>query len=174
MIVGLGNPGKKYAHTRHNAGFMAVDLIRRKIGSGKERKTCSSVVSSGKVGGEEVILAKPQTYMNVSGEAVSALLDQYPMTVDDMTVIHDDIDIEAGKFKEKNGGGSAGHNGIASIMDELGTGDFRRLRVGVGRPPEGVDPADYVLLPFEENEKEMIERTLDEVCERAIVFRKHD
>ncbi|GMT42009.1 MAG: peptidyl-tRNA hydrolase [bacterium] len=170
MLIGLGNPGKKYSATRHNIGFMAVDRIGSSLGVDFNDKMCRSVVAKGKMGGESVVLAKPQTYMNLSGTAVAALLRRFSLGTEDFAVFHDDIDIPFGKIKEKKTGGSAGHRGIKSIMDELGTRDFHRIRIGVGRPPEGSDCVDYVLRPFDKSEKVPLEIMLDECCSRAINF----
>jgi len=167
LFVGLGNPGDDYANTRHNAGFMAVDYIGERIGA-RFTGMCGALVAEGKLDGEPVVLAKPQQYMNRSGRSVASLIERYSLSTDDLTVIHDDIDISLGKVKEKVGGGSAGHNGVESIVDALGTVEFRRIRVGVGRPPEGQDPADYVLSDFENGEVEILAGSLEETCNRAI------
>ncbi len=170
MIIGLGNPGREYALTRHNVGFMVVDRIAEKIKPAKSRNICGSEVAFAKARGGDVALAKPQTFMNLSGRAVAQLVARYSLGAEDITVIHDDIDIPHGKIKEKKSGGSAGHNGIESIIDELGTGDFRRLRIGVGRPLDGTDPADYVLNPFEENEMKIMEEVIEECAAKALNF----
>lgn len=145
---------------------MALERVSEKLGLNFNKKMCGAVVASG----ERVILAKPQTYMNRSGPAVADMLKRFSLTPEDMAVLHDDIDIPLGKIKEKRVGGSAGHNGIGSIMDALGTGEFLRIRIGVGRPPEGENPADYVLRPFEAGEEELAGGSLDESSERAINF----
>ncbi len=169
-MVGLGNPGEEYADTRHNVGFMVVDRIAEKINADFCEKVCGSAVARADLADEELVLAKPLTYMNRSGSAVSALLGKFSLAKEELTVIHDDIDIPLGKIKEKTGGGSAGHNGIESVTSALGSGDFRRVRIGVGRPPEGVDPADYVLCPFDDDEKEIVAQILEEGYRRAIDF----
>lgn len=170
LLVGLGNHGAKYAATRHNVGFMAVDLIAEKFKTAFSENICHSDVARAKLDNEEVVLAKPKTYMNRSGQAVAELMDEFSLTVDDLTILHDDIDIALGKIKEKTGGGSAGHNGIESIVSALGTGEFRRIRLGVGRPPEGQDVADYVLSGFESDELETVDRLLEESCRRVVKF----
>lgn len=170
MIVGLGNHGAKYAATRHNIGFMAVDRLAEEFKTAFSEAICYSDVARKKPDDDEIVLAKPKTYMNRSGKAVAALMDEFSLTPDDLTILHDDIDIALGKIKEKTGGGSAGHNGIESIVWALGTGEFRRIRLGVGRPPEGMDAADYVLSPFEAEELETVDRLLDESCRRAVKF----
>ncbi len=147
-------------------GFMALDRISEELGMNFDENICACFAARG----ERVILAKPQTYMNRSGSAVADMLKRFSLTPEDMAVLHDDIDIPLGKIKEKRAGGSAGHNGIGSIMDALGTGEFMRIRMGVGRPPEGESPADYVLRPFEASEEELVGGLLDESCNRAINF----
>ncbi len=170
MLVGLGNHGAQYAATRHNIGFMAVDRLAEEFKTTFNEVISHSDVARAKRGDDEIVLAKPKTYMNRSGKAVAGLMDEFSVSPDDLTVLHDDIDIALGKIKEKTGGGSAGHNGIESIVWALGTGDFRRIRLGVGRPPEGMDAADYVLSPFEAEELETVDRVLDESCRRAVKF----
>ena len=170
MLVGLGNHGAKYAATRHNIGFMAVERIADEFKTAFDEDMCHSDVARAKQSEQEIVLAKPKTYMNRSGMAVAELMNEFSLTVDDLTVFHDDIDIALGKIKEKTGGGSAGHNGIESIVWALGTKEFRRIRLGVSRPPEGVDVVDYVLSPFESDELETVDRLLDESCRRAVKF----
>jgi len=151
LIVGLGNPGMKYAQTRHNVGFLAVDVLAEELGGSywKEQggaQTC--VVKVSRPGNDplEVVLAKPQTFMNLSGSAVKNLCEAYSVDPEqNLIVIADELDIPAGEVREKRGGGHAGHNGHRSIIDSLGTRDYSRIRVGVGRPPGRMDPADYVL-----------------------------
>ena len=170
MLVGLGNHGAKYAATRHNIGFMAVERIADEFKTAFDEDMCHSDVARAKQSEQEIVLAKPKTYMNRSGMAVVELMNEFSLTLDDLTVLHDDIDIALGKIKEKTGGGSAGHNGIESIVWALGTKEFRRIRLGVSRPPEGVDVVDYVLSPFESDELETVDRLLDESCRRAVKF----
>ena len=170
MLIGLGNHGAQYAATRHNIGFMAVDRLADEFKTAFNEVICHSDVARARPDDEEIVLAKPRTYMNRSGKAVAKLMDEFSLAVDDLTILHDDIDIAFGKIKEKTGGGSAGHNGVESIVWALGTGEFRRIRLGVGRPPEGMDAADYVLSPFEANELEMVDRLLDESSRRAVIF----
>ena len=168
LLVGLGNPGAKYAHTRHNAGFMAVDMACRMINAEFDREVCSSLVAEVVADGEKFLFAKPLTYMNLSGTAVKALMKKFSLRAEDLTVIHDDIDVAFGKIKEKVGGGSGGHNGIASIAENLQTPDFHRVRIGVGRPSAGMDAAEYVLSPFEKAEIPVLEGILEECCKRIL------
>lgn len=154
LIIGLGNPGKEYENTRHNFGFMALDFLREKLGATdfKLNKRCNAeVIKTG-----EMILAKPQTFMNNSGEAATKLLSFFKLSADDLTVIHDDLDLDFGKIKAGMGRGSAGHNGVKSIIDRLATNNFNRIRLGIGRPPEHIPPEDFVLQNFSSNELEQL------------------
>ena len=148
IVVGLGNPGRKYERTRHNAGFMAVDELARGLRFSLTQEKYHALVGKGVVGGADVLLAKPQTYMNESGRSVAAILRYTSATVNDLIVVHDELDLPLGVVRVKGGGGHGGHNGLRSIADQLGTPEFVRVRVGVGRPPEQWDAADYVLSPF--------------------------
>lgn len=150
LIVGLGNPGKKYQHTRHNMGFMAADFLREKLDAPKFKlnKKCNAEVAKN----NEMIFAKPQTFMNNSGEAAAKLLSFYKLSPADITVIHDDLDLEFGKIKTGAGHGAAGHNGVKSIIDALGTKNFNRIRLGISRPPANIPPEDYVLQNFSAEE----------------------
>ncbi len=152
LIVGLGNPGSKYLWTRHNAGFMVLDELARRAGIPVTRKTFSGLYGEGSYRGERLLLLKPQTFMNLSGRSVNPALHFHRLSLQDLIVIHDDIDIPFGRVKLKEGGGHAGHNGLRSLMQELGGGQFARIRVGVGRPLHG-DAADYVLSPFDRDEQ---------------------
>lgn len=168
LVVGLGNPGPQYAKTRHNAGFMAVEKLGGRVGADFKRETCSSLVAEWLSGDEKLILAKPQTFMNLSGKAVSALVKKFSVKLEDVVVVHDDVDIAVGKIREKTGGGAGGHNGVSDVAQRLGTPEFKRFRLGVGRPPEGCDTAEYVLSPFEKGEREFVEKAIDEFCGRII------
>jgi peptidyl-tRNA hydrolase, PTH1 family len=160
LIVGLGNPGSKYLWTRHNAGFMVLDELARRAGIPVTRKTFSGLYGEGAYRGERLLLLKPQTFMNLSGRSVNPALHFHRLSLQDLIVIHDDIDIPFGRIKLKEGGGHAGHNGLRSLMQELGGGQFARIRVGVGRPLHG-DAADYVLSPFVRDEQALLPRILE-------------
>jgi PTH1 family peptidyl-tRNA hydrolase len=172
IIVGLGNPGRKYERTRHNAGFMATDKLARNLHIEIAQEKYHALVGRAQIDSEEAILAKPQTYMNESGRAVGAILRGTYAAVSDVIVIHDELDLPLGAVKIKTGGGHGGHNGLRSIIENLGTADFIRIRVGIGRPASGIDPADYVLSPFLAEERlavpEVMARAADAV--RAIVL----
>jgi len=148
LIVGLGNPGPEYERTRHNAGFMTVDLLGDNLRASYWKDEGGAKVAVVRFGEDELVLAKPQTYVNVSGAAVKRLLAAYGLPVQSLVVIHDDIDLPVGAVRVKLGGGHGGHNGLRSISEELGDGGYVRVRIGVGRPPGRMDPADYVLQPM--------------------------
>ena len=170
LIVGLGNPGKQYENTRHNVGFDAVDLLvdeYRVPSSGKQHK---AMYGKGVIAGQKVILAKPLTYMNLSGESVRALVDYYKINPEEeLIVIYDDISLEPGKIRIRKKGSAGGHNGIKNIIAQLGTQNFQRIKVGVGEKPKGWDLADYVLgrFPGEEEPviREALEKTTKACCE---------
>lgn len=145
LVVGLGNPGDEYAQTRHNAGFKTLDLVAEEVGIRYWKVECGALVGKGTWRDLDVVLAKPQSYMNVSGGPVSKLCAQYGVEPSNMVVIHDELDIAPGTIRVKFGGGHAGHNGLRSICDKLGTRDWFRVRIGIGRPPGRMDVADYVL-----------------------------
>lgn len=151
LIVGLGNPGEKYAHTRHNAGFDTVDAIAAEIGVRYWKNECGAITGKGSYRGIDVVLAKPQSFMNTSGGPVKQLMNAYKVDADHLVVIHDELDIDPGTVRVKFGGGHAGHNGLRSICDKTLTRDWFRVRIGIGRPPGRMDVADYVLsLPKKE------------------------
>jgi PTH1 family peptidyl-tRNA hydrolase len=145
MIVGLGNPGREYRETRHNIGFMVVDTFAAKHEIKLSKVQNKAIVGIGKIGETKVILVKPQTYMNLSGQAVSALVRFYKIPLGNLVVAHDDVDLPFGVIRMRPGGGSAGQKGINSIIERVGSQDFPRLRMGVGRPPGQMDAAAYVL-----------------------------
>ncbi len=146
LVVGLGNPGQQYEATRHNTGFWALDAVAEKLQARVDRPFQRALVGHGDYKGERIILAKPQTYMNLSGEAVIRLLRWYRLEPADLVVIYDDLDLEPGRIRVRTRGGDGGHRGLASIIEHLGTGNFVRVRVGIGRPPAGgPDVTDWVL-----------------------------
>jgi PTH1 family peptidyl-tRNA hydrolase len=170
LVAGLGNPGREYARNRHNAGHLVVDELARRHG-GSWRSKFSAQVAEIKVGDEKLVLLKPETYMNDSGRAVAAAARFFKVEPRDVLVVHDEGDFDLGRLEIKHGGGLAGHNGLRSIAQELGTQDFTRLRIGVGRPERG-DPrslADYVLADFDAHDDAdvLIERAADAVEELA-------
>lgn len=164
LVVGLGNPGPNYAKTRHNVGFLVADLLAGRIGSGfKAHRKSGADIATGRLAGRAVVLAKPRTYMNESGRNVGPLAKFYSVAPADVIVIHDELDIDFGRIRLKFGGGVAGHNGLKSVAAALGTKDFHRVRVGVGRPPGRKDAATYVLEPFTAAERTEVPT----ICEQA-------
>lgn len=149
LVVGLGNPGPAYAATRHNVGFLAVDELAGRLGTGfSVRRGVRAAVATGVLGEQRVALVKPQTFMNDSGLAVRRAADFFRIDPGHLIVVHDELDLDFGRLRVKFGGGDNGHNGLKSIRTHLGTGDFYRVRIGIGRPPGRQDPADYVLSPI--------------------------
>jgi len=170
MIVGLGNPGRVYRETRHNIGFMVVDRVAEKYSIKLTRVQNKAIIGSGNVGAVKIILVKPQTYMNLSGQAVSALVRFYKIQLEDLIVVHDDVDLPFGVIRMRPGGGSAGQKGVASIIKLVGSQDFARLRMGVGRPPGKMDAADYVLQNFATAEHEILHNFLNRAVEALDCF----
>lgn len=162
LVVGLGNPGDKYSATRHNVGFMIIDTLAKRHGLGVDKVKNKSLTGKGVVSGEQVVLVKPQTFMNLSGEAVRPLFSYIDINTEDVIVVHDDLDLEFGRIKIKSGGGHGGHNGIKSIISHLGNKDFIRVRVGIGKPPPHWNVSNYVLSPFSADERENLHHILEE------------
>lgn len=148
IVLGLGNPGKKYEQTRHNMGFMVVDQLASENRVAITRRKYHSLVGDWQTNGEKLLLVKPQTYMNHSGDAVRSLGSDLGLKAKDLIVIHDDLDLPVGRIRIRQKGGAGGHRGIISILEALESPNFVRVRVGIGRPPEGMDPTDYVLQTF--------------------------
>ncbi len=161
LLVGLGNPGQKYQRTRHNVGFMVIDELVRHFRLRKYHERCLSHIYKVKVGGREIVLAKPQTFMNNSGRAVENLLEEFSLEPSQMLVIYDDLDLPLGSMRLRLKGGSGGHRGMESIISAVGTESFPRLRIGIGRPKSKGDVVDYVLSPFGKEEQELLSRVLD-------------
>ena len=170
LIVGLGNPGLQYRYTRHNAGFMVAQALAEKLDINLKRVKFRCQFGEGKPDGTPLIIAKPLTYMNDSGSAVSSLLHYFKVPLERLLVIHDDLDLPLGVLRLRPGGGSAGQRGVQSITDKLGTSAFPRLRFGIGRPPGRMDPADYVLEKFRPAEQELLRMTLDQAGSAALCF----
>lgn len=160
LVVGLGNPGRKYAKTRHNAGFLVVDRLAERCGERVETKQLGSLVGRARLGGASAVLAKPQSFMNRSGQPVASLRGYFKVEQDDVVVVHDEVDLPFGRVRIKSGGGHGGHNGLRDLSRAIGK-DFTRVRVGVGRPPEGWDTADYVLGKWTPAESEALEEVVD-------------
>lgn len=163
VVLGLGNPGRKYARSRHNLGFLVVDRIAAEERVALKQKSCHSLIGQWLLNDEKVLLVKPQTFMNQSGKAVEEICRAYSLGLEDFTVIHDDLDLAFGRIRVRPRGGAGGHRGVSSILERLGGKAFYRVRVGIGRPPEGSDPTDFVLQPFSREEA----LRLDEVVGKA-------
>ncbi len=153
VVVGLGNPGERYAQTRHNAGVLAIDVLLERTGGRLKSHKSGCLVAEGSLRGERVVLARTTSYMNESGRPVRGLLQWYKQPVENLIVVHDEIDIPFGEVRVKAGGGTAGHNGLGSIVNHVGTKDFTRVRVGVGRPQGARDAAGHVLAGFSSTER---------------------
>ena len=165
IIAGLGNPTKQYEGTRHNVGFEVIDRISEKYNIDVDAKKHRALIGKGIIQGQKVILAKPQTYMNLSGESVRSLLDYYKVDEEhELIVIYDDIDLEPGQLRIRKKGSAGGHNGIKHIIQQLGTQTFVRIKVGVGAKPKGWDLADHVLGRFGSNERKLVEEAQERAC----------
>ena len=164
LILGLGNPGPRYELTRHNAGFWVADNLAEKYNIRLDKHKHFSLYGQGEIAGQEVVIAKPMTYMNESGKAVKTLLSAFGLLPDKMLVVHDDIDLPLGKIKKKIKGGDGGQRGIRSTIQSLRTGEFYRVRIGIGRPDDKEDIVDYVLSPFDAEDSGL----LNDVIEQAV------
>lgn len=167
LVFGLGNPGRRYAGTFHNAGRMAVELLARDLGV-RLRSGGDADCGSGVLEGTTVLLGCPRTYMNASGLAVAPVYRRRAGSPEDLVVLHDDLDLPLGIVRLKRGGGTGGHNGLRSLLEELGTPDFLRVRIGIGRPPQGTDPADYVLSRVPPDARERFERGVAVAAEAVV------
>ena len=166
IVVGLGNPGAQYLHTRHNAGFLALDYMCKKYGASISKSSNKGLVGEATIAGKRVLLVKPQTFMNLSGECVRPLLDFYKIKPENLIVIYDDISLPVGRLRVRRDGSAGGHNGIKSIIEHLGTQVFPRIKIGVGEKPHpDYDLASWVLSEFSENDLKALESTFPTVCE---------
>jgi len=160
LVVGLGNPGKQYSATKHNVGFLVVDELGKRVGIDIKKKKFQSFYGEGFLEGNKILLLKPQTYMNRSGEAVSSASDFYKIPTENIIVVHDEMDISLGRIMIKPGGGSGGNNGVKSITSYLGSKDFVRVRIGIGKPKTKSDGANHVLSGFSKSESAMVEDSI--------------
>jgi PTH1 family peptidyl-tRNA hydrolase len=165
LIAGLGNPGRKYRDNRHNVGFHVVDHFAERHGLDFSRMQNDAFVASGTAAGRRVILAKPQTYMNRSGGPVSALQRFYKLPVEHVLIVYDDLDLPTGTIRVRPSGGSGGHNGMKDIIARLGSNEFPRVRVGIGRPPGRMEPTDYVLQNFGDDERIIMAEAVDHAAD---------
>jgi PTH1 family peptidyl-tRNA hydrolase len=170
LIAGLGNPGREYRGSRHNVGFMVLDCLAEKLGVSFTRVKMNALMTAVRHGEERLILIKPQTFMNLSGQAVSSFLRFYKIPLDNLLVVYDDVDLPFETLRLKPDGGDAGQKGVRSIIDRLGTLSFPRLRVGIGRPSGRTPVSDYVLSDFDGNERELLPFVLDQAAAAALLF----
>ena len=165
LIIGLGNPGKEYAANRHNIGFMAIDAFAKQYRIINMKVQAKAIVYSGSLNGHKVILAKPQTFMNLSGQSVQALVNFYKLPLENIIIVHDDLDLPFGVLRIRPEGGAGGQNGIRSIIEKLGTNIFPRMRLGIDRPPGRMDAAAYVLQDFNKDQAEVLPTLLDKAVD---------
>lgn len=170
LIVGLGNPGKEYEKTRHNMGFMTIDKLSQKMNVELQKEDFKGIYGKTIFNNEKVILLKPLTYMNLSGESIIEIVNFYKIPLENIIVIYDDIDIEIGKFKIRKKGSSGTHNGMKSVIQNLGSTEFARIRVGIGKPQSNEDLANFVLKKISEDEERLFIETVDRVAEAIITI----
>jgi PTH1 family peptidyl-tRNA hydrolase len=170
LVIGLGNHGSTYANTRHNAGWMALDELERRGRFGKQRREGPARVVEGSVDGFDLVLARPQTYMNLSGRAGVHLIERYSVSPADVIVVHDDLDLPLGRLRLRRNGSAGGQKGVKSLADSWRFKDFMRVRIGIGRPPEDMDPTDYVLRRFTPEEKRLMEEVLPRAADAVVAI----
>ncbi len=170
LIVGLGNPGREYRENRHNIGFMALDRLSKKLNTRFTRLQSKSLVANTMYEERRIILAKPQTFMNLSGQAVRGLIHFYKLPLNNLLIIHDDIDLPHGTIRIRPDGGAAGQKGMVSTLEHLGTDEFPRMRLGIGHPPGQMQTKDYVLQDFSADEMTIVSGTLDRAVKAALTF----
>jgi len=173
LIVGLGNPGIEYEKTRHNAGFLLIDRLCDKLGVRLDKNKCKAQYGIYRHNGEKIIIAKPQTYMNLSGQAVSSLMRFYDVDVKDLIVVHDDLDLPVGKLRLRRQGSSGGQKGMGSIIEQLGTSQIDRIRIGISNDKR-IDTKDYVLGRFSKEDEKILDEVLDKGAEALIYAFDHD
>lgn len=172
LIVGLGNPGRRYHRNRHNIGFMFLDHLADSLGTGFRKMQMKALLAQARLHGLRLLLAKPQTWMNRAGESVAPLIRYYKVPLSNVLIVYDDLDLPHAELRLRAGGGSGGHRGLESILKQLGAEHLPRLRIGIGRPPGRMDPADYVLQDFSDSEWEMMQVTLKQAedCTRRMIL----
>ncbi len=170
LLVGLGNPGREYQMNRHNYGFMLIDRVAVRLNARGLKVQSKALVTSATYEDRKLILAKPQTYMNLSGQSIQGLAHFYKLPMENMLVAYDDLDLPFGTIRLRPGGGPGGQKGVASTIERLGTKDFARLRLGIGRPPGRMDPATYVLQNFSRDEMKILSEILDRAADAALEF----
>jgi PTH1 family peptidyl-tRNA hydrolase len=170
LVVGLGNPGRKYAGTRHNVGFDVVALLARRFNAPAPRSDFQAEVTEAAIHGERALLAAPQTYMNLSGRSVRQIVDFYKLPLDQLLIVCDDLNLPPGRLRLRASGSAGGQKGLQNIIEHLGTEDFPRLRLGIGRPPPQIDAVDYVLMRFPTEERELIARAVEQAADAVDVW----
>ena len=170
LIAGLGNPTREYEKTRHNVGFEAIDILADKAGTTVTEKKHKALYGKGYIGGQKVILAKPQTYMNLSGESIREIADFYKIEPENIIILCDDINLSEGQLRIRLKGSAGGHNGLKNIISHLGTQEFPRIRIGVGEKPRGMDLADYVLGRFPKEQQAVMEEAYRDAAEAACMM----
>lgn len=170
LIVGLGNPGSRYETTRHNVGFMVADLVADQLGAEFVSSKHEALVAESRYQGEKLLIAKPLTYMNLSGRAVRALVHWYKMQLEDIIIVYDDLDLPVGKIRIRGKGSAGGQKGMTSVIEMMGTDSLLRVRVGIGRPPEGWTAPDYVLAPFSDEQWQVMKDILPLAAEAALAL----
>ena len=170
LIAGLGNPTREYEKTRHNVGFEAIDILADKAGTTVTVKKHKALYGKGYIGGQKVILAKPQTYMNLSGESIREIADFYKIEPENIIILCDDINLSEGQLRIRLKGSAGGHNGLKNIISHLGTQEFPRIRIGVGEKPRGMDLADYVLGRFPKEQQAVMEEAYRDAAEAACMM----
>jgi len=170
ILIGLGNPGRQYSATRHNVGFVLIDRLAIRLEARGMRLQSDALVTTALYEGKKILLAKPQTYMNLSGRSVQGLARFYKVPLEHLLVAHDDLDLPLGALRLRPGGGPGGQKGVASAIETLGSKDFSRLRIGIGRPPGRMDPAAYVLQEFSRDEADVVSEALEKAAEAALAF----
>jgi peptidyl-tRNA hydrolase, PTH1 family len=170
LLIGLGNPGREYRDNRHNIGFMFIDRLIVRLNARGLKVQSKAIVTSATYEGRKLILAKPQTYMNLSGQSAQGLLNFYKIPIENMLIAHDDLDIPFGTIRIRPGGGPGGQKGMASTIERLGTKEFPRLRIGIGRPPGRMDPSAYVLQNFSRDEMKLLSEIVERAADAALTF----
>lgn len=170
IIAGLGNPTREYDKTRHNVGFSVIDILADRIGIDVTEKKHKALCGKGMLEGQKVILAKPQTFMNLSGESVRAIMDFYKVSPEEVIIIYDDISLEPGQLRIRAKGSAGGHNGIKNMIVHLGTQEFSRIKVGIGEKPKDMNLADYVLSRFSKGEQELMEDAFNQAANAAAMM----
>ncbi len=165
IIVGLGNPGSEYEKTRHNTGFMVIDKIAEKYNIEIKKEKSKALIGMGEINGEKVMLVKPQTFMNLSGEAVRGIMDFYKESEDNLLIVFDDIDLELGNIRIKERGSAGTHNGMKSVVQNVGTTNFKRVKVGIGKPKGSMDLVNYVLGRFSDDELKILTESIEKAVE---------